>query len=135
VEESETFEVTLANPMNVILGQRSQIIVSVEDDDDAGEVAPPADASSDPCEGEVGPFNEVDVCDGVDNDCDGTIDEDCVEESDAGTDCPVCPEFPDAGPPSPPDALIGAVDVLVVASARALKITAQAFLSCLIRTS
>ena len=38
VEGAETFEVTLANPKNVILGQRNQIIVSVEDDDDAGEV-------------------------------------------------------------------------------------------------
>ncbi|SVC01844.1 uncharacterized protein METZ01_LOCUS254698, partial [marine metagenome] len=38
VEAAETFEVTLANPMNVILGQSNQIIVSVEDDDDAGEV-------------------------------------------------------------------------------------------------
>ncbi|HJO08533.1 MAG TPA: Calx-beta domain-containing protein, partial [Verrucomicrobiota bacterium] len=38
IEEIETFEITLANPMNVIIGQRSLLVVSIEDEDDPGEV-------------------------------------------------------------------------------------------------
>ena len=38
IEELESFEVSLANAQNVILGERSQVVLSIDDDDNPGEV-------------------------------------------------------------------------------------------------
>lgn len=39
IEEEESFEIRLVNPNNVILGQKSTFVVSIQDDDKPGEVS------------------------------------------------------------------------------------------------